>query len=88
MSDLWGFHYLVEGLLLFGKGKREAVVPPLPSRSGGILDKPGPGGAEPIGDEDRGFVGVGMGGQEQGLHLADKRCSMRTWLILLGSQHL
>lgn len=75
MSDLWCFHYLVEGLLLFGKGKRKAGVPALLSHSGGILDKLGPGGAESIGDEDRGFVGVGvgMGGQEQGLHLADKR---------------
>lgn len=56
------------GLLLFGKGKNEEVVPPLPSRSGGILDKLGPEEAETIGGEDRGFVGVGMAGQEQVLH--------------------
>lgn len=81
ICQISGFHYLVEGLLLLGNGKRKAGVPALLSHSGGILDKLGPGGAESIGDEDRGFVGVGMGGQEQGLHLADKRCSVRTWLI-------
>lgn len=64
----------------------EAVVPPLPSRSEGTLDKLGPEGAETIGDEDRGVVWVGMGCQEQVLHLAAKRCFVRTWLSLLKSQ--
>lgn len=86
ISDLWGFHYLVVGLLLFGRGKMEAVVPPLPSRSEGTLDKLGPEGAETIGDEDRGVVWVGMGCQEQVLHLAAKRCFVRTWLSLLKSK--
>ncbi len=77
------------GLLLFARRNRAAAVPPLLSRSWGILDKLGPEGAGTIGHEDRGVVGVEMGGQEQVLHLMDKRwfCENFDRLSLLKDQH-